>query len=331
MRGVLIRLSMSICFGLLCLVVFDRMLSSGFKQATEDVPGKMRMIFEDTTYYDVLCLGSSRALAHFDTEVISKGTGLSVYNAGVNGARLLSMKIILESYLERRPPPKILVIHLDEFSYEMDHVMELPFYLSRLPDEYLERNLSEVEPTVRWIARFPAARVFYYDDLQKWIGVKSFLGLGDSVGPSRHGFANLSDRGWNGYWESEFQKRLPLVQAPFDSAFALENGASVLEDIVRVASRNGIRLLLTSSPVPGGENYPKYEAAVSLAMRSAMAIDSQAVCFWSHRSVFPRDAYFYDLVHMVRNGARIYSKAVADTICNSFPDDCRLENKNPGF
>jgi hypothetical protein len=241
------------------------------------------------------------------------------------------MKILLDGFLQRHRPPKILVVHLDEFSFETNRVLELPYYLPQLPDEHLEQTLCELEPEVVWIASFPPSRVFYYDDLQKWIGVKSFLSLGDSVRTVQHGFSNTSDGGWNDYWELEYQKKLPLVQSPFDSLFAFRKGADLLMKLVQVANQNGISVLLTSSPVPGGENYPKYDAAVSLALQTVKAIDTNVVFYWSHRDTLPRKEYFYDLVHMVRKGAKQYSMAIGDTICSSFPNLCRLENKNPGL
>lgn len=323
MRKVFLWILFSALFGLVTLILFDALLMSGYKKTIEDVPGKMNVIFNDTSYFDVLCLGSSRALAHFDTDMIFKKTGLSVYNAGVNGGRVLSMKIILEGYLKKHRPPKLLLVHLDEFTFETDHIMELPYYMPFLPDSNLERTLVDASPEVFWICKFPPARVFYYDDLQKWIGLKSFFGLGNPPHLVTNGFSNQSDTGWNEYWESEYRKRLPLTRAPFDSSFAFEKGLFYLNSILRTAQDNGVRVMLTSSPVLGGAFFPKYDAAVNSTMESVEDRYTNLVFYWSHQKELERKSYYYDLVHLVRRGASEYSEAVSDTICKSYPGICK--------
>ena len=323
MKKVLVWISLSVIFGVLVLILIDALLMAGFRKTTEDVPGKMNVIFNDSSYFDILCLGSSRALAHFDTDMISKKTGLSVYNAGVNGGGVLSMKIILEGYLKKHRPPKLLLVQLDEFTFETSHIMELPYYMPLLPDFDFDQTIVDAAPELYWISKFPPARVFYYDDLQKWIGVKSFLGLGNTAHVGTNGFSNHSYAGWNEYWESEYQKRMPLIRAPFDSSFAFEKGLFILNSILRTAQDHGVSVMLTSSPIPGGAFYPKYDAAVNSAMESVEDKYTNLVFYWRHQIELDRKSYYYDLVHLVRRGASEYSEAVSDTICKSYPVICK--------
>lgn len=304
-------------FGVLCMIAFDQLLQSGFRKSKEDVSGKMNVLLKDSSNFDILCLGSSRALAHFDTEVISKMTGLRIYNGGLNGARVTSMAILLEGYLKAHPAPRYLILHLDEFTLETDQMLELPHYLPFLPDPKLESRLAKFESEVKYLAFFPPLRITYYDDLKKWIGVKSFFGISPQF-DQRNGFSNQSDSGWNGYWENAFTQKLELMRSPFDSVHIFNDGAALLDEVFELASKNNIRIMLTSSPLAGGELYSKYEAAIKIAENVASKSDAKVVFYWNHDQPLDRRIYYYDLVHMVRKGALEYSMRLSDSLMRSF-------------
>jgi hypothetical protein len=63
----------------------------------------------DSTRSDVLILGSSKALHHYVSPVISKGLNLSVYNCGNNGQQLPYSAAILKLITERYQPKIIIV------------------------------------------------------------------------------------------------------------------------------------------------------------------------------------------------------------------------------
>ena len=210
-------ISMSILFSLFVLMAFDQLLQVGFRKSNEEVSGKMNALMQDSTRFDVLCLGSSRALAHLDSRLISEHTGMKVYNGGVNGARVASMKILLQGYLKKHPAPKYLVLHIDDFTLETDQMLELPHYLPFLSDPQIREHVFSIEPELGYLTYLPFFRVFYYDDLKKWIALKSLLGLGENLEDENAGYVNLADSGWNGYWESQYAQRIKVVQQPFDS------------------------------------------------------------------------------------------------------------------
>ncbi|MFM7902242.1 MAG: hypothetical protein ACKPAD_09690, partial [Bacteroidota bacterium] len=62
MKRTLLYLFASLLASLAILFVFDRLLQIGFNKSTEEVSGKMNLLLNDTSRYDMLCLGSSRAL-----------------------------------------------------------------------------------------------------------------------------------------------------------------------------------------------------------------------------------------------------------------------------
>ncbi|MFM7053216.1 MAG: hypothetical protein ACKOX7_00595 [Bacteroidota bacterium] len=322
MKRTLLYLFASLLASLAILFVFDRLLQIGFNKSTEEVSGKMNLLLNDTSRYDMLCLGSSRALAHLESNRISQKTGMRVYNGGINGARVASMKILFEGFLKSHPAPSVLVLHLDEFTLETEKMLEVPHYLPFLPNHQIKQEVFAIEPDLAYLQYVPFFRVFYYDDLKKWIAIKSLFELGNKGGEPEHGFSNLADSGWSAYWESQYGNRLKVISQPYDSIGNFDLGLSMLDSILRLAKSHGVKVVFTSSPLLGGSNIPKYEACVRAVESSCKRNGLDAMFFWMHRTEWDRKEYYYDLVHMVRKGARLYSDALSDSICATFPADC---------
>jgi hypothetical protein len=327
MKRVLFYLLASLLTSIVILFVFDSLLQYGFNKSNEDVSGKMNLLLKDTSRYDVICLGSSRALAHLESKWISQKTGMRVYNGGINGARVVSMKMLFEGYMKSHPAPSILILHIDEFTLETEKMLELPHYLPFLPDDEIEQEIFAIEPEMSYLHYLPYFRVFYYDDLKKWIAIKSIFELGKNGADPEAGFSNLADSGWSAYWESQYEARLKTISQPFDSVGNFESGLQMLDTTLQLAKSNGVRVVFTSSPLLGGSNVPKYEACVKAIEMSCKRNGVDAMFFWMHRSELDRKEYYYDLVHMVRKGARLYSNALSDSICATFPSDCKTPRK----
>ncbi|MFZ9942436.1 MAG: hypothetical protein ACO3O0_02400 [Bacteroidia bacterium] len=327
MQRTIIKILIAILFSLIVLMAFDQLLQLGFRKSTEEVSGKMNVLMVDSTRFDVLCLGSSRALAHLDARLITERTGMKVYNGGVNGARVASMKILLKAYLKAHPAPRFLVLHIDDFTLETDQMLELPHYLPFLSDPEIRERVFVIEPDLRYLTYLPFFRIFYYDDLKKWIAVKSLLGLGENSADENAGYVNLADSGWNDYWESQYEQRMKTVQQPFDSVGNFQDGLRMMEEVLDLADEKNIKVVFTSSPVIGGASFPKYETCISMIERLTADRGTPYLFFWNHGLELNRKEYYYDLVHMVRKGAQRYSAELSDTMCKADPPGCQKSGK----
>ncbi len=70
-------------------------------------------ILNGTINADLLIMGSSRALRHFDPLLIEKKTGFSAYNLGGSKLTFDIQKIKYNAYLQNNKHPKIAVINVD--------------------------------------------------------------------------------------------------------------------------------------------------------------------------------------------------------------------------
>jgi hypothetical protein len=178
-----------------------------------------------------------------------------------------------------------------------------------------------------YLHELPFFRVFYYDDLKKWIAIKSLLELEKKGLDPEGGFSNLANSGWSAYWESQYDDRLKSISQPFDSVGKFASGIGILDSLLQLAKRHKVRVVFTSSPLLGGSNVPKYEACVKAIELSCKRNGIDAMFFWMHRLELNRKEYYYDLVHMVRKGARLYSDALSDSLCATFQLECKTSKK----
>jgi hypothetical protein len=299
--------------GIVVLIMADMVLQYGFRRSGEDVIGKMNTLIHDTTYYDIFCLGSSRTLAHIDPILIERKTGLKTYNAGFNGATVFDFKIFLNTFLEDRRAPKLVVIHIDDVTLQKNVTAELPKFFPYISNDHVYFGLVDREPSVWYVRKLPFLRVMYYDDLMKWVAIKSIAGLKPrSAYALRNGFVNslTGESHWKGYWESKLPERYREIRLPYEPGDSLDEGISTLRSIMDTCMQKKIRVLFTSSPIIGGDEYEKYIKVIRLVEQSAAVY--QPGFYWQHTVQLDRKYYFYDHLHMTYRGAEEYSSRLAE-------------------
>lgn len=65
--------------------------------------------FYNKLNHEVLIFGSSRALYHYDSELIQEKTGLTCFNAGFNGQNIYFHLALLQSAIKKHPPKKVIL------------------------------------------------------------------------------------------------------------------------------------------------------------------------------------------------------------------------------
>lgn len=104
----------------LVLVVYgvDYLIQEGIKTSSYREIKKWNEVIEGGIDADILIVGSSRALVHFDPRIIEEKTGMTCYNLGLDGSKYGVQKKVLELYLEKNQKPKILIWSLDFHTFQ---------------------------------------------------------------------------------------------------------------------------------------------------------------------------------------------------------------------
>lgn len=98
----------------------DYLIQEGIKKVNFLDVEKWQEITQGGIDAQILIVGSSRSIDHFDSREIEKQTGKSAYNLGIDGITYPQEKLILDLYLERNHPPEQVIWSLDYHSFKSD-------------------------------------------------------------------------------------------------------------------------------------------------------------------------------------------------------------------
>ena len=130
---------------------------------------KMNETLNGSRYHDVLFVGSSRTFYHVNPRIIDSITGLSSFNAGTDGAGLLEMNMILQSYLKTHEPPKQLILELSWQAFSIDGwgpIFNPNTYYPFLDNEIVYSTLKPYKP-VLLLKYIPFFQLTQVDDIMR--------------------------------------------------------------------------------------------------------------------------------------------------------------------
>lgn len=237
---------------------------------------------------DVLVLGSSRANHSFDSRVLERELGESVYNAGRDGQNIVYDVMVLSAYLERCTP-KMVVLDMnssmmsDEWNAALSE-MNCYYGLSKSVDSVIEARSSWVEMLKL------QSNIYRYNNTWQWL-LKAY---------------NSKEATLDGY------RPMPVNEAGSMKATYKDNddfrldstNLVMLEALVKTCREKNIKLVLTYSPTLSVTRHgfidwlSEYSSKHHLLFYNAM-MDSD---FLKHPELF------YDYTHLNENGAKMFSE-----------------------
>ncbi|MEK9967842.1 MAG: hypothetical protein VW600_01815 [Ferrovibrio sp.] len=93
---------------------------------------------------DVLILGNSRAMRHFDQERLRRDLGVTVRNYGLLGSSTDFSAVLLDDYLRRYPAPKAVLVEISGLS--ADNSAAVPQRLYRMESQGLGQLIRNASP-----------------------------------------------------------------------------------------------------------------------------------------------------------------------------------------
>ena len=302
-------------FGLSICLGADWFLQKGFEKSDDDVIGKLNELLNNNTHHQILCFGSSRGLAHFNSAIIEKETGLTAYNAGLNGGSVVDFNAVFKAYLEKHPAPKIVIIHVDDFTFSTQNLRELPRYFPFVSNDVLYENMVKYDKTFLVVKYVRFLRLMYYSDLLKWISLKSWLNIGSRDEYKLVKGYRVSKSQWSVYFEERLKDRIEFIKELNPSEAVDKEGEKLFREMVYTFHKNGIKMIFTSSPSLSGIHNRKYHHTTTLF--EELYSGDNVSFLWMHEENWNHEEYFYDFLHMNNKGANRYSLVLADFINQS--------------
>ncbi len=264
---------------------------------------------------EIVVFGSSRAQHHYVASVIATGTGMTVYNAGLDAQHLLC-HFAVENLMLDEYTPKIIILDLNatdiatafnEQAFERLAVL-LPYYRLENPtvNALIERRSSTEK--IRLLSRS-------YPYNSQILGLLKYNFLGDRIPASENnGYVPYHGSDLEVILKSE-RNRATLNGPPFQ----LNDGSEpvdvflldVLRGFVTTAQSKGIKVVLCSSPIwlgEGSETLFLPENILETYKEVSLQLNVPYIELTSNTvSAFENPNLYKDRIHLNDDGARLFS------------------------
>lgn len=293
------------------LVIAHALINAGLKRTETSVFGEFNRIVDGRINATILVTGSSRALNHYDPREITRSTGLSAWNIGVNGSQTDMQLAVLRTYLRHNVPPALLIHNLDSFSFatSKDGVAFPDSYLPYLDEPPIYDTLRRID-SHWWKAKYLPLYGYAVEDMRfSWLlGVTSLLGWS----PRESRFAGFEPR--FATWNEDFDRFKQLN--PNGVSFAEEPQAvRDFEQIVSEVTTRGGHVLLVYSPVYYEmQELDLQKVALFTRFQSIARRYDASLWDYSDSPISRHRELFYNSQHLNAEGAARFSVALASRL-----------------
>lgn len=299
--------------GLIVAVAFllHALISMGLRRIETSSFGVSNQIVDGRINADILISGSSRALTHYDPRIISRETGLSAFNIGLNGSQTDMQLARLKVYLRHNNAPVILIQNIDIFSMQTTHneVYDPAQYVPYLDQDDFYRELQKIDPNI-WKSKYIPLYGYTADDLRfTWVeGLLRLVGI------------NKTEDHFNGFkprdatWTEDFDRL--KAKNPNGMKFEIEpEGLSTLEELLSLCRNRNIKVIMVYSPeyIEMQQLTRDRAAAFKRFEKLAQQFDAE---FWDYSAseISSQQANFYNSQHLNSLGAEKFSMEFARRI-----------------
>jgi hypothetical protein len=274
------------------------------RQAKEGMPAKLNHIFYDKAKYDALFVGSSRVLRNIDPIYFDSLTGVSSYNAGVDGANFTLIDLLVRKYFKSHGSPKYVFINLDTYTMEQDtSFFYYPQFLPHIGDPDL-MCMKEKEPNLKTGSHYPFIGISYFNDYFKEVAFYTRFNMcpaSDSLWV-RKGFMPAMDTTYYGE-DGAHAMKFVFVKQKLDQ----------LDSLCRFCTERSCKVFFIMAPIyrsidTGESNAATYYPTIR-SIENKYGISE--FNFYTDRS-FPK-SMFLNLSHLNFIGAHHYTQLLADS------------------
>jgi lysophospholipase L1-like esterase len=270
---------------------------------------KSDALIKDTTNYDIIFLGNSRANFGINPYYIDSITKLTSYNFGNGGADAEDIALSCNLYLQKHPCPRLVIISLDGGSLAQKKTLQTRFnYLFYLENDTINKYMKRTGFLTQLIKVFPFMKYSFFDEYNR----TSLFVKGAPYPLFDHniykGFVNID------------QKKNARAVAHFDNGndsgnYVWNAGIDYLRNIVSTLQRKGSRVIFVSPP-ERSSSPGRLRAFKKITDSILIGIANEYHLNYLHFDdpKLYADDYFIDDIHLNEPGTKIYSQQLADSI-----------------
>ena len=309
MKRFLIKIAIFTVAAYLLALGLDAMISHGLAKSAGHPHQAWREIRSGDYSSEIVIMGTSRALEHYDPAVIDSVTGLQSYNLGMGGYGINVQLMKYRYYCRYNPQPKYIIYDVDYVPLVINHAPHMHQSEQFLPlfyDGAIRRDLISVGYS--WIdAYIPMARYWGYQTQSKR-GIFECLNL-------KHYCDYLSYKGHTPDPDPWDATRLHFKDSIIPHVD--EDAQTMFVNFVQDCHASGVQLIFVTSPV-----YYRYVEMSPDRNRYVAWFDSIAqaneIPYLSYTD-YPicRDSILFNAgVHLTPQGTKVWSEILSNDLMN---------------
>ena len=287
-------------------------LDIGVRHSDFEQTGKVNKICSHTIDPDIIIFGSSVSEVGINSSMLSKKTGLAVYNASLNGTRYMQYKGMIEEFNEYSKKNKTVVLVETYFSFEPSNSLAFADrYFSRLYNKFLYNDLYDMQPDLVWKSKY--IPFYKYIALSKDYYKNAAIGLKNILTKkikqdSLFGFASV-DRNWEADAD-EAIKNTKFFNILIDSTIE----KNYINTIVKL-QKNDKKVVIVLTPMyfkilNTKTNFtPLRNELIKIAK-----ITGVTFLDFSNSKISNDKTNYYNTNHLNHKGANIFSSILSDSI-----------------
>ena len=303
MKRFLIRTALFALFFAGMMFVLEQLTTNGLHRLKSEPFTDWNRIRKGEIKDEMVILGSSRAMYHYDPHVLEAGLGIGVSNLGVEGAGPWLSEARWNYYFSHHPTPKYVVLNLDITSFRRDpNIFAKLQYMPYLNDSSIYHGLSALDGSI-WQERYlPMYRYHGYPvTVLRGLLALGNVNLGQEV--SYKGFVSR-ELEWTGEFEEFAAEQEEKVEWPID-----EDCLGQIPRLIERCQAAGTRLIMVYSPehILNQELSSNRGDVFAEFDRIAAEYEVSFVDYSNH-PLSQDKQFFYNSQHMNAKGARLFSE-----------------------
>jgi hypothetical protein len=309
-----VRLITFLAVVLATFVAVQYMIDTGLRRIRTSSFGVFNRIVDGNINATILVTGSSRALTHYDARELTRRTGATAFNIGINGSQTDMQLAVLKTYLRHNTRPALLIHNLDSFAFVTSRQgLAFPdMYLPYLDQPDIYDALKQLDPSWSRARYLPLYGYAVQDMRFSWaIGLAALTGWN----PRETRFAGFEPRQRS--WSEDFDR---FKQAhPEGVSFPIEPEAErQFEQLVSEVASRGTHVLLVYSPVYY-EMLPLDRSRAEVLARFEAIAERYGASVWDYSgsTISKNRNLFYNSQHLNAHGAALFSVSLADRLVTS--------------
>ena len=304
MKKFLYRILLFSLLVIVCAIGLDFFLSYRLRQNPNRIYATWNQVYNDTTCYDLLINGSSRAWSQYSPLILDSILKLNSFNLGIDGSAINRQIIKYNKYCELHGNPKYLIQNIDlgtmsyTMGYEREQFFSYFFYDRDLLNEYDQyENFSWVEKNI------PCYRYLGYDDV---ITEALFY-------DNKEHFFEYIVKGYYGdesSWDGSRIANMDSVMCACDTS-ALQ----LFTEFIQKETEKGVQVIFVYAPVyiearekmvNEKQMYIMYDSIARKFQIPILDYNDIPMCYDT--------TYFYNATHLNRVGAELFTTKLAHDI-----------------